>query len=268
MPGGTHFYEGDVGDGLAFSIAEVSLFAAGIIMNEKIGRDNKTELNIPMLLSGQLYTVDKWSYFQKSLLRLQHNYPGLPLQFDSTPLSELLLAPFNPKVIKSPLVIIFAVLGVIDGHVSYPKSNKLYSDISTIIAANNQMSRDTGTYYYEGMALSISCGAAISEEMAFRGLMLPIMDYTYGKRVGLITTSMTFGLLHLLNPDIDKPLYLVSQATLAGFVFGHHVQHNDYKLSQVIAAHFWYNFVSMTTTWITNPKENPLGIGVRFKFNL
>ncbi len=63
--------QGDVGDGLAFSIAEVSLFAAGIIMNEKIGRDNKTELNIPMLLSGQLYLVDKWSYFQKSQLRLR-----------------------------------------------------------------------------------------------------------------------------------------------------------------------------------------------------
>lgn len=128
------------------------------------------------------------------------------------------------------------------------------------------MNRKSGTYYYECMAFAGSYGAAVSEEMAFRGFLMPLLDRKYGKRTGLITTSLTFGLFHLFNADIDKPVYLVSQATVAGFIFGYHVQQNDYRLSEVIAAHFWYNFALLTTTWLHNPKENPLGIGVNFTF--
>jgi len=269
VPGGTHFYDGDMKEGMAFSITEVSLLTIGVLINNKLEKDSRTELNIPLLLASQLYAIDKWRYFQKTQLRFRQKYPNYKsiIRFDSTPLSELLSAPFNPKVISSPLVITFAALGVIDGIiVSYSKNNKKYSDISTVVALNNQMSRKTGTYYYESIVFAISYGAAVSEEMMFRGLLLPLLDYKFGKRTGLITTSLIFGLLHLFNSNINKPVYFITQATLAGFVFGYHVQRNDYKLSKVIAAHFWYNFVSMTTIWIINPKENPLGIGVRFEF--
>lgn len=269
VPGGTHFYDGDIGEGMAFFITEVSLLTMGVLTNNKLEKDKRTELNIPLLLASQLYAIDKWRYFQKTQLRFRQKYPNYKsiIRFDSTPLSELLLAPFNPKVISSPLVITFAALGVIDGIiVSYSKDNKKYSDISTVVALNNQMSRKTGTYYYESIAFAISYGAAVSEEMMFRGLLLPLLDYKFGKRTGLITTSLIFGLLHLCNSNINQPIYFITQATLAGFVFGYHVQRNDYKLSKAIAAHFWYNFVSMTTIWIINPKENPLGIGVRFEF--
>ncbi|MFQ5793716.1 MAG: lysostaphin resistance A-like protein [Candidatus Bipolaricaulia bacterium] len=268
IPGGTHFYEGDIREGLAFLIPEASLFALGVFINDQLETETSQEWSIPWLVAGQLYGIDKWRYFQKSQLRLQQGFPNyqLPIRFDPTPLSELLFAPFNPKVILSPLVLTFAALGIIDGIVAYPKNNENYSDISSVIALSNQMDRETGTYYYESMALVVSYGAAVSEEMMFRGLLLPVLDAQLGKRRGLITTSLIFGLLHLFNSDIDKPLYFVSQATLAGLVFGYHVQRNDYRLSEAIAAHFWYNFVSMTTTWLTNPKENPLGIQVRFEF--
>lgn len=268
LPGGQHFYDGDIGEGMAFSISEVSLLTTGLLLNDKLEKNNKTEWNVPLLLAGQIYTIDKWRYIQKIQSRFLQEHPDcqLPIRIDTTPVSKLLLAPFNTKVITSGLVITFVGLGVVDGIVSYSKNKKKYSDISTIVALSKQMDRRAGTYYYESMAFAVSYGAAVSEEMMFRGLFLPLLDYKYGKRTGLIISSLTFGLLHMFNPDIDKPLYLVSQATLAGFVFGYCVQHNDYRLSKVIAAHFWYNFVSMTTTWIINPQENPLGVGVRFKF--
>lgn len=174
-------------------------------------------------------------------------------------------APFEKKIISSPLVWTFALLGLVDGIVSYTDRRKKFSDISNVRAINNKMNRTAGTFYYESSAFAVSYGAAVSEEMLFRGLMLPVLDYRYGKKKGLIFSSLIFGFLHLSNPDIDKPFYHFSQAALAGFVFGYNVQHNNYKLSQAIAAHFCYNFISMTTTWLLNPKENPLGIKVKFK---
>ena len=267
MPGGTHFYNGDILEGIAFSTLEVSLITTGILINNNLEKDVRNEWNIPLLLTSQIYLIDKWRHLQKwerSKIKNQNN--KYPIRFDSTPLSKLLIAPFDYEVISHPLVIAAGLLGIVDGIVAYPKNKRKYSDISTVVALNNKMSRQTGTYYYECMAFAGSYGAAVSEEMLFRGLLLPLIDCKFGKRAGLITTSMTFGLAHLFNSDIDKPLYFISQATLAGLVFGYYVQQNDYRLSEVIAAHFWYNIASLTTTWLHNPNENPLGIGVNFKF--
>jgi membrane protease YdiL (CAAX protease family) len=268
LPGGTHFYAGEILNGIVFSTSEISLFVTGILTNNRLLEDDVKELNIPLILASQVYTVDKWLYFQKSQLEFQQEYPECecPVKLDLTPLPDLLTAPFKPRVFLRPLVITFAVLGVVDGIISYPEGSGKYSDISSVVAVGNEMSRQAGTCYYESMAFATSYGAAVSEEMFFRGLLLPVLDWKLGETAGLVTTSLTFGLLHLSNSDIDRPVYLVTQATLAGLIFGYNVQRNDYRLSEAIAAHFWYDFVSMTTTWILNPKENPLGVSVTLRF--
>lgn len=267
LPGGTYFYEGDYKTGAAFAIPEIGLLTAGVLINDKMGQQDKTpEINVPSLLSFQLYAVDKWSYFQKEVLRVKAENPEFKLKIDDTPLSDLMVAPFKREVISSPLVVAFALLGIADGIYGYPEKKKSFSDIDNVTAMGNRMSRDSGTGYYEGMAFAVSYGAGVSEEMLFRGFMLPVVDYKYGKRAGLVSSSLTFGLLHAFNPGLQNPAYTVTQATLAGFIFGYSVQKEDYKLSKAIAAHFWYDFFSMTTTWLANPNENPLGVQVTFRF--
>lgn len=267
LPGGTYFYEGDYKTGATFAIPEIGLLTAGVLINDKMGKQDKTpELNVPSLLFFQLYTVDKWSYFQKEVLHQKMENPGFKLKVDDTPLSELMSSPFKPKVVSSPLVVAFALLGIADGIYGYAGNKRSFSDITNVTAMGNKMSRDSGTGYYEGMAFAVSYGAGVSEEMLFRGFMLPVIDYKYGKRAGLVSSSLTFGLLHAFNPGLQNPAYTVTQATLAGFIFGYSVQKEDYKLSKAIAAHFWYDFLSMTTTWLANPNENPLGVQVTFNF--
>lgn len=267
LPGGTYFYEGDYKTGAAFAVPEIGLLTAGILVNDKMGKqDKKPEINVPSLLSFQLYAVDKWSYFQKEVLREKAENPEFWLKIDDTPLSDLMVAPFKREVISSPLVVAFALLGIADGIYGYPERKRSFSDIDNVTAMGNRMSRDSGTGYYEGMAFAVSYGAGVSEEMLFRGFMLPVIDYKYGKRAGLVSSSLTFGLLHAFNPGLHNPAYTVTQATLAGFIFGYSVQREDYKLSKAIAAHFWYDFLSMTTTWLANPNENPLGVQVSFRF--
>ena len=268
LPGGTHFYNGDSRKGITFLATELSLFSAGILLNNRLEKDTNHELNIPYILAGQIYTIDKSEYFREQFAKFirEHTYKSSRVQYDTSPLSKLMTAPFKSKVILSPLVITWAVLGIFDGVISYPKNSKSYRDINRVNMFSHDMSRSNGTVAYLASAYAVSLGAAVSEEIFFRGIALPVMDYRYGQRIGLITTSLVFGLLHLFNPGIDKPVYSLSQATAAGFAFGYHIQHNNYSLSKAIAAHFWYNIFSMTTTWLINPEENPLGISVRFAY--
>jgi len=262
LPGGTHFYEGNHGKGLAFLTSEIFLFTTGTVLENRRG----SELNIPLLLASQVYTIDKFDYLRRKL----PNFPrkqtreNTIIKYDTSPLGELMTAPFRPAVIFSPFVLCWAVLGIFDGIYAYPEHTTTWHDIEHARFFDSTLRREDATLWYEMSTSAISWGAAVSEEMIFRGILLPKLDYQFGKRAGLISSSLVFGLLHLFNPGIDKPLYFVSQATAAGFAFGYHVQQNQYRIDRTIAAHFWYNIISMTTTWLVNPEENPLGFKVRF----
>jgi membrane protease YdiL (CAAX protease family) len=266
LPGGTHLYEGDTKEGAAFLGLDLLLGAAAVGVHGRLEHNGKDEWNIPLILAGQVYAADKWRYYQK--IRSRYSPPGQNrgVKYDPTPLTGLLRSPFETKNITSPLVIACALFGIVDGIVAYPRHTKHFGDISSVEAVGNRLNRTSGTLYYETSSAALSYGAAVSEEMLYRGILLPVLDQRYGKRAGLFASSVIFGALHLTNPDIERPVYFVSQATLAGFLFGWIVQRNGYLLSESIAGHFWYDFVSLTTTWLLNPKENPIGLSVGFRY--
>lgn len=47
---------------------------------------------------------------------------------------------------------------------------------------------------------AVSIGAAVTEELIFRGLALQALEERWGSRVALTVTALLFGLLHLANP--------------------------------------------------------------------
>ena len=140
--------------------------------------------------------------------------------------------PFGKDTILSPFMIAWALLEIVDGIVAYPGQNGGWNDIGNILIFERDMNRTRGTVAYGVSAAALSWGAAVSEEMLFRGLLLPALDSRYGRRTGLFSSSLVFGVLHLFNSDIDRPLYFFGQAILAGFVFGRHVQNNGYRLKR------------------------------------
>ena len=42
LPGGTYFYEGDYKTGAAFAIPEIGLLTAGVLINDKMRKQDKT----------------------------------------------------------------------------------------------------------------------------------------------------------------------------------------------------------------------------------
>ncbi|MFC1476128.1 lysostaphin resistance A-like protein [Candidatus Zixiibacteriota bacterium] len=267
-PGGTYFHEGNYAAGVAFALAELSFLAAGLLINDRLETDERTELNVPLLSLQQAYIIDKWGYYQKNQLRLRRQNPGMPglVEVDRTPFGALLCSPFKPKIFTRPFVLGFTALGIANGILIYHFSDRHYTDISAVRAVGGRMDRTAGTLYHESLALGVSYGAAVSEEMLFRGFLLPFLDHELGKTKGLIGSSVTFGALHLLNPDMEQPLFTFTYITAAGLAFGYNVQRNDYRLGEAIAAHFWYDLAILTALWVADPENNGLGLGVEFKY--
>jgi len=66
-----------------------------------------------------------------------------------------------------------------------------------------------------------SLETGIIEESLFRGFLMNAFTERYNIRIGLIVSSVVFGLLHFSGFSNDFPWWLsLSSATLAGFVFG------------------------------------------------
>ncbi len=57
----------------------------------------------------------------------------------------------------------------------------------------------TNAHFHPWLPLFAYLLVAISEETIFRGYLLRIMEYRYGSLIGVIVSSLVFGLIHLLN---------------------------------------------------------------------
>lgn len=266
LPGGTHFQDGKIAKGLTFFTSEISLLSIGVYLETK--KSSNSYLNIPLTLSSQLYVIDKLEAFQKAQLYYKITHPGY--NFDESSLKEHLLSPFKIKNIVTPLVLCFVTFGIIDAYLTYPDNKGTISDISSSTFYGYYLNKQWSNLFYTSSAIMISYGAGVTEEIIFRGAMLTRLDYLYGKKNGLLYTSLVFGAMHTPSffkiKDPIRLSYSILQVTSMGYILGKYVQNHNYQLSNAIAAHAWFDFAHMITVWIINPKENPLGLKINFNF--
>ena len=69
------------------------------------------------------------------------------------------------------------------------------------------------------------------------------------------------------EPDYGAALLQVGEATIAGYFLGRDVQKRNYKIGPAIAAHMWYDAVLMIGSFLINPKDNFLGVNIKFGIN-
>ncbi len=94
-------------------------------------------------------------------------------------------------------------------------------------------------------ALILAAASSFGEELLFRGLLLP--------KIGLIGSSIVFGLVHGIGPGSPKQMLdtakrflpLVIAATVMGFAFGWLVEYTGDVLAAVVA-HFTINFLNIS----------------------
>ncbi len=269
LPGGTNFYEGNYTKGTLFAVSEISLLATSIFFNNELKKNNDSEYyNYPFLFFNQLYTIEKSDYLLRSL-KIKFNKSNFNYKIPT--FNEMLYAPFNIEEIKKPFVLTFIAAGIIDAIISYsiaPKSNG-FKNINKVYGYGTEFNPTLGTSTYFATSGLLSYGAGVSEEMLVRGGILPILDYKYGKTVGLTVSSILFSAAHIpsyLNiEDTGQLIYAIAEITASSLIFGLNAQSNHYNIKTTIAAHSWFDFAVMTISWLLNPNENPLGFSVTFK---
>lgn len=270
VPGGTHFYEKRVGEGIVFSGLTVGGLLYGLINNDKIvGESSSPYSNFPLLIGLQAYNVDKVDFFRNRMEYLKYQHPDF--RYDPIKYNDLLLAPFKPKNVFTPITGAFVAIAVAELFLLGPKPNRYLGQVDQMMVMNRFVDRNQALGLYGGVSLAASYGAGVAEEYVFRNALMPIMDYRYGQRKGLIYSSLIFGGMHLTNlfmsqkPDYVGALIQVAEASLAGYLLGNDVQKRGYDIGPAVAAHMWYDFVLMLGSFLVNPQNNFLGVSVSFR---
>lgn len=73
--------------------------------------------------------------------------------------------------------------------------------IGTIAVAGGYHVLGLGSVAAMVATIGVMAAAAVTEELAFRGVLLRIVEERAGTMVALIGTSLVFGAMHLINPD-------------------------------------------------------------------
>jgi membrane protease YdiL (CAAX protease family) len=268
LPGGGHFYLGDTADGLAYATTAGLFIAGGLEVqrrNENLGRDDD-EANVPMLLASK---VTEFGMFTATRKALERN--GLDLRaarMDDTPTSDLLLAPFTRPALRWEVAaagLLGVAGGVLAGELRDDDQGSL-RDVERVRMFGANYDRRDATELYAGSAFGVSLGAATAEEGLFRGVLQPVLQQKFGQTGGLWMASGVFGAAHLAGLEGDLNVGGAVWATLAGAYLGWIYDKDGARLGTPIAAHFWYDFLLLSTLWATNPDENPFGFEVGFDF--
>lgn len=267
IPGAGHVYLGDTGTGLGYMGLTAAFLAGGIEVerrNDDLGPDeHEDEVNIPLLVGQKV-----WEYSIFTTARSALAKDGVDLRerrFDDTPTARLLTAPFGRQMLRLP-VIGAALLGA--GFAAAGAHHRAggLEDVERARMLGNDYERDDATRLYMASAFAISLGAGTAEEGIFRGLMQPYLQEDMGIVKGRWATAGVFGAAHLVGADGGLNVGGALFATAAGGYLGWLYDHDDARLAGPIAAHFWYDFALMATSWLMDPEENALGIDVQFGF--
>ena len=272
VPGASYLYEGKIVKGLMFSTMEVGGLYIGLKYDNVLNHNKNTPYyNYPLWLGMQAYQVEKINYFRNFLEIKKNKHPNF--QYDDISDKELYLAPFKVKNIFTPITGSMILLAGIFLTIEKNHEKHTIAEVDKMSYFSKYIARNEALAIYGITSLAMSWGAGVSEEYLLRNYVLPILDYKYGQKKGLLYTSLGFGSIHLLNafladkPDYSELLLQVGVATAAGYFIGKDVQKRNYSIGPAVAAHVWYNFALMLGSFLINPEDNYLGVNLQFNLD-
>jgi membrane protease YdiL (CAAX protease family) len=231
--------------------------------NENLGRADD-EVNVPLLLADKVW---EYSIFTTARAALLADGADLrALRFDDTPTADLLTAPFGRQALRPPVwgAALFGIaIGALAAH---DRDGGRLIDVERARMLGATYDRDEASALYGASALGLSLGAGAAEEGLFRGLMQPYLQGQMGMRRGLWASAGLFGAAHLVGLDGELNVEGALFATGAGAYLGWLYDHDGARLAGPVAAHFWYDFTLLSTLWVLDPDDTPLGFDVEFGF--
>ncbi len=270
VPGASYFHQGKIIQGSIFSTLEIGGIYLGIKYDRSLKNNSSSPYyNYPLFLGLQAFQTEKLTQFRNQLEIIKFHNPDF--NYDESSEKDLYLAPFKARNILTPItggmvLLAAAFLGI----EKYNEVNR-FSDIDKMYFLDRYITRNQGLAVFGSTSLGMSWSAGVGEEYICRNWLMPLLDFKYGKKKGLIFSSAIFGGAHFSNvlfadkPDYKSALLQVGEATIAGYFLGRDVQRRGYDIGPAVAAHMWYDFTLMLGSFLINPENNFLGVNLKFK---
>jgi membrane protease YdiL (CAAX protease family) len=259
IPGGGQFALGQRGAGWSWLAGTAALGGWAAVAEARRGPG---ELNAPLVYAQQAWVLSIYAAHRDLSLRL-----GETERLDPAKLRTLALAPVRPSVVLSPWVLGFAATGVAVNWAFLRRSGGETGParVRTVSYLGDTFGRRGGAAALAGYWIPLSWGAGESEELLFRGMLQSDVEGRWGTTAGWLAASAAFGAAHLpFHGPLRDRLASVGFATIAGAWLGWRYQRGNYRLSEVIAAHVWFDLAAGLTIWLLDPAENPLGAKISF----
>jgi membrane protease YdiL (CAAX protease family) len=270
VPGASYFYQGKIIQGSIFSTLEIGGIYFGIKYDKNLKNNSSTPYyNYPLLIGIQAFQTEKLTMFKNQLEVIKYYRPDF--KYDDLSEKDLYLAPFKIKNIITPITGGMVLLAAAFLGIEKYNETRRFSEIDKMYFLNRYVDRNQGLAVFGTTSLAMSWSAGVGEEYICRNWMMPLLDYKYGQKKGLIISSAIFGGAHFTNLLFaDKPNYKsafiqVGEATILGYFLGRDVQKRGYNIGPAVAAHMWYDFTLMLGSFLINPKNNFLGVNLKFK---
>ena len=282
-PGCGHFYLRRPGVALGFLASTAALIAAGVAVQndtpfEDPGRATPLYIGAQNLWSYSVFA----SYRDARLARGDYGY-RYPVARETLP--ELVFAPFNPKVLKSPYVWagVPALLAAASGFVylisqfdsSYSFSGdgrRTLGDPGGVRFFGKEYQTTTGFALGEAYFMSLFVPVGIGEEALFRGVIQAgLSETSLGLWGGWAVGSLIFGSIHALNfigqPNGFKTTAIaVPFITATGSYLGYVFIRKNFSLAASTAIHFWYDFALSTIGFVFDPDNQPFNVRIGLPF--
>jgi membrane protease YdiL (CAAX protease family) len=153
-------------------------------------------------------------------------------------------------------VILAGVASYIDA-----SNNKPLSSARTIEMFNSAFSPTGAAMVHGGVDAYRYMMVASGEEMFFRGALQTELTERTHPTVALGLSSLLFGAWHIPNNGVAGAL----AATAGGLYLGYRYQESGYDLGEVIATHFWLDFIVSVMEFARNPRDARFVYGITWK---
>ncbi|HTA19487.1 MAG TPA: CPBP family intramembrane glutamic endopeptidase [Polyangia bacterium] len=278
-PGCGYFYLGQSATAAHYLAGAAGLLATGLVVlrNSPLDSDGNRSAgrSTPLFMAVQnLWFYGIYATYRDA--RLARGDAGARYPVAREDVGDLLFAPFNPRVLKSPWVwagvplMLTAALGA-----SYvfskaePSSDSMSSSMRTLGDGGGvqffgkHYGTATGFVLGDAYNVSLYLPVGVGEEALFRGVVQAGLSETpLGLWGGWAVGSAIFGAAHTFNFIGDEDGFreaalAVPYLMLTGSYLGFLYVHSNFSLKQGAAVHFWYDFLLGTLDFISDPDHQP-----------
>lgn len=173
---------------------------------------------------------------------------------------DLMLSPFKPKYLTDPWVFGPAVLASVVSILG-ERHDRPLSSATSLTMFNSPFAPAEAAFLHGGVDAYRYMLVASGEEMFFRGALQTELTERADPVVAVGVSSLLFGAWHIPNNDVGGAL----AATAGGLYLGYRYTASGYDLGEVIAIHFWLDFIVSLVEFIQNPGDGRFVYGITWK---